>query len=67
MFQEMFRCDVMIDFVEIFVHMFLPSIDYADLCNLIFVICGICGSISHNLQNVFDPANGDHDPARTII
>ncbi len=71
MFQEMFRRDVFIYFVEMFVHRtcYLPQITQIYAIS----IFSICASLRNlwtflcRFQNVFDAADGDDDPGGAVI
>jgi hypothetical protein len=74
MFQQMFRSDVIVDLVEMYVHRLFVFHKFTqiytdsgnlDFCNL--GICEICGSFSFGFQNVLNAADGDEDPAWTIV
>ena len=73
MFQEMFRCNVVIDRIEVFVHYVLRMNSSHRLTQILtdqkaeFLSVYLWRKISRNLQNVFDPANRNEDPAGTMV
>ena len=74
MFQQMFRSDVIVDLVEMYVHKLFVfhrfTQIYTDSGNLDFCnlgICEICGSFSCRFQNVFNAADGDDDPGGAMV